>query len=71
MNTYQRRKARLIASTLMLAAIQSDTPIKDLPAMAAAMNHRQWITVSLAAGVPVAQHPARVLTISILIQVSA
>lgn len=66
MNRYQKRKAWLIAAALLIAAAQSDTPIALLPRLAAAMDERQWISVSLAAGVAVADTPARILVVAIL-----
>ena len=71
MNAYQTKKARLIAASLMLAAMQSETPLSSLPALAASMSHRQWVSVSLAAGVPVADQPARVMVLALLTQVAA
>ena len=66
MNSYQRRKARLIAGTLLLAAIASEIPTSQLPVLVAKMSHREWVTVSLQAGVPVAEHAARVLVVAYL-----
>lgn len=65
-NGYQKRKAKLIAAVLILAAAQSDVPMTQLAQLAARMSHRQWITVSLQAGVAVADHAAKVLTIAYL-----
>ncbi len=68
MNAYQRRKARLIAAVLILGAAEMPFPVPMtmLAELAARMDHRQWVTVSLAAGVPVADHAAKVLTIAYL-----
>lgn len=70
-NSYQRRKARKIAAVLMLAAVNSDTPIANLPLLASRMTESQWRTVSFEAGVAVADRPARVFTIALLCEVSA
>ena len=66
MNRYQLRKARAIAGVLVIAAAASDTPMSLLPVLAARMSHEEWITVSLQAGVPVADHAAKVLTVALL-----
>ena len=66
MNRYQMRKAKLIAATLILAAAQTDVPMTQLAHLAAAMDHRQWISVSLQAGVAVADTPCRVLVVALL-----
>lgn len=65
-SSYQRRKARAIAGVMILAAAASDTPMSQLATLASRMNERQWITVSLQAGVPVADQDAKVLTIVLL-----
>jgi hypothetical protein len=65
-NRYQLRKARAISGVLVLAAAASDTPMSLLPVLAAQMSHENWITVSLQAGVPVADHAAKVLTVALL-----
>jgi len=65
-NSYQKSKAKKIAAVLLIAAAQSDTPMADLATLAASMSEREWTSVSLAAGVAVADHPARVFTIAIL-----
>ncbi len=65
-NQYQRRKARAIAATFMLAAIASDTPLAKLPELAARMNDAQWRTVAFQAGQPVPDHAAKVLTVALL-----
>ncbi len=66
MNSYQKRKAKRIAAVLVLAAASSSISLAELPSLAARMSHREWITVSLQAGVPVAEHQARVFTIALL-----
>ena len=65
-NSYQRNKAKRIAAVLILAAAASDTPMSQLALLASRMDQRQWITVSLQAGVPVAEHSARVLVVAML-----
>ncbi len=70
MNSYQKRKAKRIAAVLLLAAAASDTPMSQLPALAAKMSHREWVTISMQAGVPVADHAAKVLTIALLQRIS-
>lgn len=65
-NRYQQKKARLIAAVLIQAAIQGDTPFSQLAPLAARMKESQWISVSLAAGQPVADLPARAWCIAIL-----
>lgn len=66
MNSYQKSKAKRIAAVLLLAAAQSSISISELPALAARMSHKQWVSVSLQAGVPVAEQPARIFTIALL-----
>jgi hypothetical protein len=68
MNRYQLRKARAIAGVLVLAAAKMPFPVPMtmLPQLAARMTHEQWVSVSLAAGVPVADHAAKVLTVALL-----
>ena len=66
MNRYQRNKAKRIAAVLLLAAAASDTPMSQLALLASRMDQRQWITVSLQAGVPVADHADKVFTIALL-----
>lgn len=67
MNRYQLRKAKLIAATLILAAGQSENvPMTQLAQLAASMDHRGWVTVSLQAGVPVADYPCKVLVVALL-----
>ena len=65
-NGYQIRKAKAIAGVLILAAASSDTPMSQLAQLAAQMSHRQWVTVSLQAGVAVADHAAKMLTVAYL-----
>jgi hypothetical protein len=65
-NRYQMNKARALAGVLVLCAAQSDTPMSQLALLASRMTHENWITVSLQAGVPVADHAAKVLTIALL-----
>jgi hypothetical protein len=69
-NGYQKRKAKRIAGVLMLAAAASDTPMSQLALLASRMDQRQWITVSLQAGVAVADHAARVLIVAYLSRLS-
>lgn len=66
MNSYQIKKAKALAGVLVLAAAASNTPMSQLPELAARMTHRQWITVSMEAGVPVADHAAKAMTIALL-----
>lgn len=65
-NGYQKRKAKLIAGTLVLAAVANDTPFTKLADLAARMSEAQWRTVSFQAGVAVADKPARVLCVAML-----
>jgi hypothetical protein len=65
-NSYQIAKARKIAGTLVLAAAQGETSMTQLATLAARMTHRQWVSISLAAGVPVAEQPCRVLVVAML-----
>lgn len=67
MNPYQKRKAKAIAGVLILAAAASDTPMSQLPILVSRMSEDQWRTVSFQAGVPIADHAARVLTIALLL----
>lgn len=69
MNPYQRRKAKAIAGVLILAAAASDTPMSQLPLLTSRMSEDQWRTVSFQAGVPVADHAARIYTIGLLLSV--
>lgn len=66
MNSYQKAKAKRIAAVLVLAAASSSISLSELPALAASMTHKQWVSVSLQAGVPVAEQPARIMTIALL-----
>lgn len=66
MNSYQRRKAKALAGVLVLAAVQSDTPLAQLPVLVSRMSHQQWVTVSMEAGVPVADHAAKIMTLALL-----
>lgn len=66
MDRYQLRKARTIAGHLVLAAAVSDTPMSQLALLASRMSEREWISISLAVGVAVADHLARILTIALL-----
>ena len=66
MNSYQKRKAKLVAATLLMACCASTMPLTDLPRAAAAMNEAQWRAVSFNAGVPVLDTDARVLVVAIL-----
>lgn len=68
-NKYQQKKAKALAGVLILAAAASDTPMSQLPELAARMSHRQWITVSMEAGVPVADHAAKVYCIGLLLDI--
>lgn len=71
MNGYQLRKARMIAAVLIAsAAASSRVSMAQLPQLAASFTEEHWRTVSLAAGVPVADVPARVATIAYLLRVS-
>lgn len=69
-NNYQRRKAKLIAAVLLRAAALADIPMAELHKMAARMTPDQWRTVSFQAGVPVADHEARVLTVALLMRLA-
>lgn len=67
MNRYQARKAKLIAATMVLAAAQStDVPMAQLSFLASIMSESEWRTVSLAAGVAVADQQARVMVVALL-----
>lgn len=66
MNSYQKAKAKRIAAVLVLAAASSSISLSELPALTASMTHKQWVSVSLQAGVPVAEQPARIMTIALL-----
>lgn len=67
MNGYQKAKAKKIAAVLLMAAAASDTPMTKLADLAAHMSNDQWRTVSFQAGVSVAEQPARVLVVAILL----
>lgn len=70
-SSYQIAKARSIAGTLVRAAAESDTPMSQLATLAARMTHQQWVSVSLNAGVPVAEERCRVLVIAFLERLAA
>ena len=72
-NSYQRRKARAMAGVLILGAatMPFPVPMTALAELAARMDERQWITVSLQAGVAVSDLPARVLTIAYLARLAS
>lgn len=66
-NSYQKAKAKKIAAALVLAAAaSSQVSMSELPELAARMSHSQWATVSLQAGVPVADAPAKAYTVALL-----
>lgn len=66
-NSYQRAKAKKIAAVLVMAAAASSAiSMSELPELAARMSHREWVTVSLQAGVPVADAPAKAYTVALL-----
>jgi hypothetical protein len=65
-NSYQKSKARAIVGVLILSAAASETPMSQLAELAARMSHRDWITLSMQAGVPVADHAAKVLVVAML-----
>ncbi len=67
-NGYQSRKAREIAASLIRAASGSSVGISELPGFAARMTEANWRTVSFQAGVAVADHTAKVLTIAYLLK---
>jgi len=60
-----------MAATFMLAACASDTPLANLPLLAARMNDEQWRTVAFQVGQPVPDHAAKVLTVALLAHLSA
>jgi len=71
MNRYQLRKARMIASVLLLAAAKSEAvSLSQLGELAARMSEAQWITVSLQAGVSVADKPCRAAVVAILLNLA-
>lgn len=47
---YQKRKARAIAAVWLQTSYATNTPLGDLPELAAHMSEEQWRTVSFAAG---------------------
>ena len=66
-NRYQARKARLVAAAILAACCQSDDLfLCDLPRLAAHFGEREWVTVSLAAGVPVVDTQARAAVVALL-----
>lgn len=65
-NTYQRRKAKAMAGVLILAAAASETPMSQLPELAARMSAAQWQTIAFQAGQPVPDHAAKVYTVALL-----
>ncbi len=71
MNGYQKSKARAIAAVLILGAAASDTPMAQLPVLAAHMTADQWRTIAFQAGQANVDEPAKVLTIAYLLKVSA
>lgn len=68
-NGYQRRKAKALAGVLILAAAASDTPMSQLPALAARMSFDQWRCIAFQAGQSVPDHAAKVYTIGLLLDV--
>lgn len=65
-NNYQKAKAKKIAAVLVLAAAASSVSMTQLADLAARMSHSQWISVSLQAGVPVADGSAKAYTVALL-----
>ncbi len=70
LNAYQTKKARAIAAVLISAALASDTSLFEAALLASRMNEEQWRSISFAAGVPVADKAARLLTVAYLLEVS-
>ncbi len=66
-NSYQKRKAKAMAGALILAAAASETPMSQLPALAARMSFEQWRTLAFQAGQAVPDHAAKVMTIALLL----
>ncbi len=66
-NSYQKAKAKKIAAYLLMFAASTEVvTMSELPELAARMSHSQWVTVSLQAGVPVADAPAKAYTVALL-----
>lgn len=67
MNSYQKRKGRLLAACLLQNAVAAGISVVELPAVAAAMNDAQWRRVAFTAGLPVCDRPARCMAIAYLL----
>jgi hypothetical protein len=58
-NSYQRRKARIIVNLLVASQAQSSLSHFELAKVIAHMSPDQWRTICLTAGVPIADLPAK------------
>jgi hypothetical protein len=56
----------MIAGVIVRAAANSGTSMSQLAELAARMSHTQWVSISLACGVPVAEQPCRVYVVALL-----
>lgn len=68
-NSYQKRKARMLAAVLISASCASTVTLAELPELAANLTHREWISVAMQAGVAVPDSRAKALTVAYLLSV--
>lgn len=69
-NGYQRSKARKMAAVILQGAAQTNIPYGWLPGLTGRMTDGQWRAIAFQAGIPVADHAARVLCVAILLEAS-
>jgi hypothetical protein len=63
MNSYQQHKANVIIRFLEKSIACSTIRVSELPKLISCMSARDWQTVCFAAGVPVADIPAKRLVL--------
>ncbi len=62
-NGYQAAKARRIAASLIRACDGSSVKVSELPGIVARLSVAEWQTIAFAAGAPVADYTAKLLTV--------
>lgn len=71
-NSYQKAKGRTIAAFLVRqCCVSPSCSIADLPKITAKFSDDNWRTVALAAGVAVADVPARACAVAYLIKLAS
>ena len=65
-NSYQLKKAKQIVSTLLTCQGQSTLSRRQLAQVVAMMSNEEWRTVTMTAGVPVADLDAKAAVLALL-----